>query len=121
MHLVFQALSDDNVEKGRAKFFELLGRLNGENFDPKCPSKEWGGWLQQGWPALRVIAAYPAATPESQDDPHYAILDMDRVERLIDTEQFLRRLAQSLGILKRSADTEADGEKDVGSDKKPRT
>lgn len=31
MHLVFQALSDDNVVKGRAKFFELLGRLNGES------------------------------------------------------------------------------------------
>lgn len=62
---------------------------------------EWDGWLQGGYPVLRVIASYPAETRDSINYPLYATLDMDNVEILIDKERFLRSIAESLGVRKR--------------------
>ena len=76
--------------------FELFRRLNGGAFDVRNnPEMEWDGWLQDGMPVLRVIASYPASCPESLASSYHTVLNMDRVEALIDKRGLLRRIRQA--------------------------
>ena len=76
--------------------FGLFNHLNGGAFDAgNNPEMEWDGWLQDGMPVLRAIASYPALCPDSLASSYHTVLNMDRVEALIDERGLLRRIRQA--------------------------